>query len=130
MRIYVYLVAALLLGCSQGSNSAATPSETVSASATPDQDHRGRGERFRKMMEEMDTDHDGKLSEAEKKAGFDKMLEKSERFRDRVDSDGDGKISEEERKIGLERFMKRRDRHHRPDDAGSSPAPSDSETPE
>ena len=81
------------------------------------------------MMEEMDTDHDGKLSDAEKEVGFDKRLKESDRFRERVDEDGDGKISAEERKAGLANFMKRRGR--RPHGEGSSsPAPSDSETPE
>ncbi|MBX3167135.1 MAG: EF-hand domain-containing protein [Candidatus Eremiobacteraeota bacterium] len=128
MKHYLYLLAALLLGCTQAPNvsSSETPSVEVSSSATPGQGR--RGERFRKMMEEMDTDHDGKLSDAEKEAGFDKRLKESERFRERVDEDGDGKISPEERKAGLENFMKRRGRRPHREDA--SPVPSDSETPE
>jgi len=134
MRFYPALLAILLLGCSQtpatdSSTASATPQ--VQASATPGGERRGRGERFKKMMEEMDTDHDGKISEAEKVAAFDKMVETSERFRDRVDKDADGKISAEERKLGLENFLKRKGRRHRQRDSeGASPAPSDSETPE
>lgn len=131
MRIYLYLLAAALLGCTQGPtvSSSETPTVEVSTSATPDPGRRGeRGERYRKMMEAMDADHDGKLSDAEKEAGFDKRLQESDRFRERVDEDGDGKISAAERKAGLKNFMKRRERRPRREDA--SPAPSDSETPE
>ena len=131
MKIYPYLLAAALLGCSQAPapGGSETPATSVTASATPTGGPRGeRGARFRKMMEEMDTDHDGKLSDAEKEAGFDKRLKESERFRERVDEDGDGKISDQERKAGLENFMKRRGRRPHREDA--SPSPSDSETPE
>ncbi|MBS2039565.1 hypothetical protein JST97_31550 [bacterium] len=129
MKFYVYLLAAALLGCSQSPPHAASQTPTASATPAPGGE---RGGRYRKMMEEIDSDHDGKLSDAEKKAGFDKMLEKSERFRERIDTDGDGKISDQEHKVGLENFMKRRRRHHRPDQETepASPAPSDSETPE
>ncbi len=137
MKFYVYLLAASLLGCSQApsTQSSETPAaETATASPTPGEGERHGGrERFKKMMEEMDTDHDGKLSDQEKKVGFDKMLETSDRLRDRVDTDGDGKISAEEHKAGLANFMKRRGRRHRrPEGDGetASPAPSDSETPE
>ncbi|MBN9419286.1 hypothetical protein ABS71_18515 [bacterium SCN 62-11] len=133
MKIYPYLFAAALWGCSQtpATSGSETPSTAIStsASATPTPGGRGeRGARFRKMMEEMDTDHDGKLSDAEKEAGFDKRLKESDRFRERIDEDGDGKISAEERKAGLANFMKRRGR--RPPRDGASPAPSDSGTPE
>lgn len=134
MKLYPYLIAAALLGCSQtppASGGSETPNVTVTASATPEEGGRRggeRGARFRKMMEEMDTDHDGKLSQAEKEAGFDKRLKESDRFRERIDEDGDGKISAEERKAGLEKFMKRRGR--RPPRDGASPAPSESGTPE
>lgn len=126
MKPYAYLLAAVLMGCSQ--TPSVSVSETPAASSTPGATPRARGERFRKMMQEMDTDHDGKLSDAEREAGFDKRLKDSERFRERVDKDGDGKISPEERKVGLEYFMKRRGR--RPHREDSSPSPSDSETPE
>ena len=131
MRFHPTFFALRLLGCSQtppAEVSTATATPEVSASATP---RGGRGERLKKWKKEMDTDHDGKLSQAEKAAGFDKMLESNQRFRERVDEDGDGKISPEERKLGLENFMKRRERRRRPRDSESaSPAPSDSETPE
>ena len=129
MKLYAYLLAASLLGCSQtpSVSSSETPAATASPGATPGQGR--RGERFRKMMEEMDTDHDGKLSEPEKEVGFDKRLKESDRFRERVDEDGDGKISAEERQAGLANFMKRRGRRS-PGEGSASPAPSDSETPE
>ena len=132
MRFHPMLLAVLLLGCSQTpsvENSTATA--TPEGSTAPNRERGGRGERYKKMLKEMDTDHDGKLSQAEKAAGFDKMVESSDRFRERVDKDGDGKISPEERKLGLENFMKRTGRRRRPRDLeGASPAPSDSETPE
>lgn len=131
MKFYPYLLAAALLGCSQtpAPGGSETPATSITTSATPSGGPKGeRGARFRKMMEEMDTDHDGKLSDAEKEAGFDKRLKESDRFRERIDEDGDGKISAEERKAGLANFMKRRGR--RPPRDGASPAPSDSGTPE
>lgn len=129
MKIFLYLGAAALLGCTQTPTASSSETPVVTVSATPGEQRRGgRGERFRKMLEAMDTDHDGKLSNAEREVGFDKRLKESERFRDRVDEDGDGKISAEERKAGLETFMKRRAR--RPPGEGASPVPSDSETPE
>ncbi len=118
MKLYPLLIlAAVLTGCAQ--TPAAVGSETPATGE-------GRRERFRKMVKEMDTDHDGKLSDAEKEAGFDKLVKDSDRFRKRVDANGDGKISPEERSEGLKTFMKRRAR--RPQDA--SPAPSESETSE
>lgn len=123
MKPHVYLVAALLMGCSQTPNQTASPAPSPSALTKEE-----RRERFRKFVAEMDTDHDGKLSDAEREVGFDKRLKDSERFRKRTDRDGDGKISPEERKAGLETFMKRRSRRPQRDDA--SPAPSDSENPE
>lgn len=129
MKIHLYLLATALLGCSQtpAPGGSETPATSISSSATPAP--RGeRGARYRKMMEEMDADHDGKLSDAEKEAGFDKRLKESDRFRERIDEDGDGKISAEERAAGLKNFMKRRGR--RPPRGDASPAPSGSETPE
>ena len=131
MKLYAYLLAASLLGCSQTPNvsGSQTPAATASPSATPGQERSGRRERFRKMMTEMDTDHDGKLSDAEREVGFDKLVKESDRFRERVDKNGDGKISADERKAGLATFMKRRGRRSH-GEGSSSPAPSESETPE
>ncbi len=128
MKLYAYLLAASLLGCSQTPNvrGSQTPAATASASDTSGQ---GRRERFRKMIKEMDTDHDGKLSDTEREVGFDKLVKESDRFRRRVDENGDGNISADERKAGLATFMKRRGRRSH-GGGSSSPASSDSETPE
>ena len=122
MKVYPLLIlVAVLTGCAQTPAAGGSETPAVSASATAGEGRRGgRGERLRKMIKEMDTDHDGKLSDAEKEVGFDKLVADSDRFRKRVDKDGDGKISPEERSEGLKTFMKRRAR--RPQDA--SPAPS------
>lgn len=119
MKYPLLLLASLLLtGCSSG--------PSPEASSTPPDQGRGGGRemrraRYEKMFKEMDKDGDGKLSEAEKEAGFEAALQRSDRFRERVDRDGDGKISPEEKSRALKRFMQPRHR-----DGSPTPAPENS----
>jgi hypothetical protein len=55
----------------------------------------------------MDTDHNGKISETEEEAAFDRLLDKSQRFKERVDLNEDGQVAPEERKLALAKFRKR-----------------------
>lgn len=128
-KVFLSAGAMLLIGCTQPTPPAATPtpagmtrvSATPSAPGTPG--HRGRGEGRRRMRENLDADKDGKLTDAEIEAGYSRMLERSQHFQERVDKDGDGKISEKERRAGLERFKSRMKR-------GPSHSPSPGESPE
>jgi hypothetical protein len=115
----VLILTALLAlgGCSKSADSGTTAA-TPQASETPAE---GRGERrrarYEAMLKEMDKDGDGKLSEAEKSAGFDAAVARSERYRNRVDTDGDGKVSAAEKSEGLKRFMRpRQERERREED--------------
>lgn len=113
----------LLGGCTKKS----TP--TPSSSATPGGSIARRVERFRKNKKAMDTNHDGKISEEEEEAAFDRKLKKSKVLQERLDLDEDGQVSEEERKIGLTNFRKRLHRH-RKGKGTPSPSASPAETPE
>ena len=98
-----------LAGCSQAPPAAIPTSATPTVSSSPRGDRAERNkERYKKRFEEMDTNHDGKLSDEEKSVGLDKLLETNKRMFDRVDTDKDGKISAEEKAEYLKKFMKPR----------------------
>lgn len=106
---FLILTALVVLGGCTKSSDAGGSAATPQASETPGE---GRGERRRAryaaMLKEMDKDGDGKLSEAEKSAGFDAAVARNERYRNRVDTDGDGKVSATEKTEALKRFMRPR----------------------
>lgn len=142
LRLQHVLAAAALLtlvGCSHPANEGATSSASPTGVSTPGGDEspregghrrggrRNREARYKKMFEEMDTNHDGQLSDAEKAAGLDKLLEKNERMFKRVDKDHDGKISPEEKAEFLKHFMEPpKPRNH---EGSQSPSASPAEEP-
>jgi len=116
-KLAAFALLLALAGCSQSATvpaAADSPDGSPALSASPSPEREGRegrrgkrGKRYKKNFEEMDTDHDGKLSDTEKSTGFDKLVVKSER--DRADKDKDGKISPEEKAEALKTFMKPRE---------------------
>ena len=90
----------LLAGCSKSDTQPMDPGEVPL-----DARRRAARERLQTRFKEMDTDKDGKLSDAEKTAGFEKYLESDEAFRSRVDKDKDGKISAKEHDHSLKMFL-------------------------
>lgn len=71
--------------------------------------HAGKGPPpGRPMFEMMDTDQDGKISQAEHEAALEKMLKNRRAHFSEMDADGDGMIDQEEAQAAHEKMREKR----------------------
>ncbi len=101
MKVQLALALSLLVACKK-SDSAKPDDPPPTATERPGSDGSAHiGDRGMRMLKDLDTNHDGVISDEERAAGRRKRIET---MRAKLDTNGDGKLTPDELKAGVGRM--------------------------